>query len=505
MGFTTNLFELPTSFTTSRMNSLYSDFRRIEESNPEGFSANIAAWKTALLSALGACEHFPDSILISAGSSLVNFFDTNEHGTPLALDAVLDELVKDKDLIPLPNFLATNRVPLYQKQTWLNWATPRPTAIASWALQKAGLYNPDWKSALKNGRELGTLKKEKYVSVTALETVATALLNTLERDMESVSLIEVTKRFRGSRGENILHDSKNKIFTMGTPGGYTRTVFTKDMFYATYSRVTIPPRAVPYSQYSNKPREIELSPTDLDVLIVYLTKDVPKLSIKDDTIKLQLSVVNERDISPVTEKDRAVANMRSTVEEVIQRVDTLTVHIDSCDQRARQALESKSSNRTSLARYAVRSRKLALQSQEAALGMLTNLEKTLLSIDTAESNTQVMEALQNGVGILNSLNKEIGGAEKVAELMDELDDEMADTEDIGRQIGALASSKIDEGDVDDELEALLKQEQGKTREQPSDSIPEMPKVPASIPKSSPSEEEAEEENMITQLEGMLLE
>lgn len=502
MVFTTNLFELPASFTESRMNSLYADFRKIEDSNPEGFAANISAWKTALISVLGSCEEFPDCTLIDAKPDLVSFFDTALHGTPLALDTVFDELVKQKSLIPQSVFFNPNRYPLNYNPTWWTWMKPRPTALAAWAFEKAGLYDSTWKSAPRNGKDVGNLKKEKYVAVLAVDVVAKALLNAIEKDIKSTSIMGLVKTASSTTGVSA-EEPSNELLVMGTPSGYTRSVFTKNAFYSMYNRVKIPPKTGPYNQSSTTPRDIELSELDLDVLLVYLSKDKHKLSIKNNIIKVQLSAENEKEISPISEKDEAVANMKSTIEEIVKRVNALSTHVDSCDKKARTALSSKSSNRQSIAKYAIKSRRLAQEAQDSALKLLSNLEKTLLSIDTATNNMQVMGALETGVDILRSLNKEIGGAEKITELVDELGDEMADTEDIEKRLGSLAVSKVSEEDLDEELEAMLKQEQKKesvTKPSSNVAFPELPTVPTNKPKP----EESDTDELASQLEKTML-
>lgn len=495
MVFTTGLFELPVSFTESRMNSLYSDFRKIEEGNPEGFAANIAAWKTALLSMLGNCDNFPDRTLINAGPDLVSFFDTLQHGTPLALDTVFDQLVKNKSIVPFPTYMDPKRNPIYSGSTWWSLAKPNPIGIVSWAFQKTGLYDPSWKSAQNNGKTIGTLKREKYVAISALEVVATALVSQIEKDINSSSLIGIVKGATTTSTDP--SESSNRLYAMGTPGGYTRSIFTKQMFYATYNRVTIPPKTGPYNQLSNSALEIELSNSDLDVLLVYLSKDMPKLSVKNDVIKLQIHAANNSEISAVTDKDVTYAQLKHTVGKVIQRVNDLSAQIEACDKKARSALASKGSNRQSIAKYAVKSRKMAQSSQDSALDMLGNLEKTLSSLDTAEGNSEAFKALENSVSILNSLQKEIGGVEKVTELMDRLGDEMADTEEIDKQLGSLTASKVDEDDLDEELEAMLKQE--KEKASPKTNIPALPELP-NVPTTNPKKQsDTEDEELASQL------
>lgn len=81
-------FTPPPGFTERRMPSLYSDFRTIKESNTEGYDANVATWKSVLQEALSSGTVFPDAVLLTAGSSLLESFASARFGRPLALDCV---------------------------------------------------------------------------------------------------------------------------------------------------------------------------------------------------------------------------------------------------------------------------------------------------------------------------------------------------------------------------------------------------------------------------------
>ena len=55
---------------------------------------------------------------------------------------------------------------------------------------------------------------------------------------------------------------------------------------------------------------------------------------------------------------------------------------------------------------------------------------------------------------LGSLNKKTGGVERVQDVMEELRSQMMDVDDVTAVINEESAGKIDEGEVEDELEAL---------------------------------------------------
>lgn len=160
-------------FTESRKASLYSNFGRLQKTNPDGFDANIKAWKGVLLQSLNrGC--FEDKCAITAGQPLLEAFSDVKWGIPLALNTVFDELVKDKDLVSSEIFLGSSLPVL--KTSW------RP-----WSLTKAGLgwvashiIDMNWHSG-----ELGTLRSEKYIVVERLAGIANDLLAKLRAEMYS--------------------------------------------------------------------------------------------------------------------------------------------------------------------------------------------------------------------------------------------------------------------------------------------------------------------------------
>ena len=55
---------------------------------------------------------------------------------------------------------------------------------------------------------------------------------------------------------------------------------------------------------------------------------------------------------------------------------------------------------------------------------------------------------------LGSLNKKTGGVERVQDIMEELRSQMMDVDDVTAVINEESAGKIDEGEVEDELEAM---------------------------------------------------
>ena len=76
---------------SGRLASLYSDFRYMQASNPEGYRANLTAWESGLSDA-AKTGHIPgtrNTMSLSTGPYLLQALETYKFGKPLALGAVI--------------------------------------------------------------------------------------------------------------------------------------------------------------------------------------------------------------------------------------------------------------------------------------------------------------------------------------------------------------------------------------------------------------------------------
>lgn len=72
-----------------RLPSLYSDFRYLRTTNPNGFAANLAAWKDVLRAATERGLAGDDHLVLPVTDTLVSQLATREWGRPLALATVV--------------------------------------------------------------------------------------------------------------------------------------------------------------------------------------------------------------------------------------------------------------------------------------------------------------------------------------------------------------------------------------------------------------------------------
>ena len=155
--------------------------------------------------------------------------------------------------------------------------------------------------------------------------------------------------------------------------------------------------------------------------------------------------------------------MKLLISDISTQLEALTLKISDFDQKILLAVSNK--NRTA-ALASLRSKKLHECTYTRRADTLAQLEGTYTKIEEAASQVEVVKVMQASTKVLKGLNDQVGGMETVEELLDRLRTEMTRVEDVGASITEAGeeSSMVDEGAIDEELEALEKENQAKIDE-----------------------------------------
>lgn len=143
------------------------------------------------------------------------------------------------------------------------------------------------------------------------------------------------------------------------------------------------------------------------------------------------------------------------------QIEQLTARVAELDSKAREAVTNK---QLTTAKATLRSKKLADTKLQQRTATLSQLEEVYAKIEQAADQVEVVRVMEASSQTLKSLNKQTGGVEKVQDVMDGLKEEMMNADEIGQAINEVSAGEIDEGEVDDELEALEKMEREKLEE-----------------------------------------
>jgi charged multivesicular body protein 7 len=154
----------------------------------------------------------------------------------------------------------------------------------------------------------------------------------------------------------------------------------------------------------------------------------------------------------ITQQDSTIASIKTLIATMSKQVTTLEAKVAELDSSAKTALANK--NRVS-ALAALRSKKMAEQNLKQRLDTLMQLEEVYTKIEQAAGQIEIVQVMQASTGILRGLHTQIGGAERVEDIVEGLREEMTKVDEVGSIMNE-AGPVIDEGEVDEELEALEK-------------------------------------------------
>lgn len=155
--------------------------------------------------------------------------------------------------------------------------------------------------------------------------------------------------------------------------------------------------------------------------------------------------------SRVNENDRVIAELKLTRDKVKNYLKKLESSISACQSCVKECIRNKQKDKAMLA---LRKQKYLEKNLENGRGQLLNLEGQILSIENAQIQKNVYEALKEGNEYLKNLNKELT-VEDVNKLMEDTAEAIEYQQEVGR---ILSQQGIQEDDTDllqqlDELDA----------------------------------------------------
>jgi charged multivesicular body protein 7 len=198
-----------------------------------------------------------------------------------------------------------------------------------------------------------------------------------------------------------------------------------------------------------------LSPNDTSILLRHLARDRSAIAVSSNgnTIKFKSSLENEP--PEITSEDVNIASMRTLMASIEPQIDELTWKVSDLDRAAKEAVANK---QMLAAKSALRTKKLTQTKLEQRTATLSQLEDVYAKIEQAADQVEMVRVMEAAGQTLKSLNKQTGGVEKVQDVMEGLQAEMANADEIGQALNESSASQVDEGEVDEEFEELEKVE-----------------------------------------------
>lgn len=412
----------------ARLPALYSDFRAQRTLNPDGYQANISAWRHALshLATHGLlAKHSADSssFVVKIDNSLLRLLENRQFGQPLALGTAVREAVGNKEFVPLQGFLAAPGN-IYRK----GWGEV-PWAVVGWTLRQLGVVDP--------ARGEDQLPAGRYVVMENLEAAGR----------------ELSTRMAG----------QTSIFDR---------VFTKRQFEQMFATELVPGQ--------------RLTETDLDVLLCFLSRDKAMVQYDGQTVRIKGTAGDD---GPITEQDATIASIKELTASLKHQVGLLETRIEELNETAKTAITRK--NRIS-ALAALKSKKIVESSLSTRYATLNQLEAVASKIEQAADQVALVRVMESSSGVLADLNKAVGGTERVDSVMDKLREQMTDTDEVAAILAeggqAVDEAEIDdeleameseEREKREKEEAVAKKKEEAEREaEARKKLDELPSVPS---------------------------
>lgn len=414
------------------MPSLYSDFTLQRYSNPDGFAANTAAWIDALTKAARA------GLLPSDGADCDTM--SLKTGETLLRSLATKEWGRPLALrtvideaVSQRNLIPYQEFITARKSIYSrNW-TVQPWWLLSWALKQFRL--------LDSSTGAGPLPAASFVLISNIEEAASMIVNEM-----------------GSRNNQI-----DRIYPMSTFSTEAGKILS--------------------SHHG-------LTNSDLHLILTYLARDKSRIIYDAETVKFK---VEGEASSTLTTQDKTIASLKALTADLNMQVATLSTRISTLSESAQKAIDNK--NRTS-ALAALRSKRLSETTLMRRSETLAQLEEVYGKIEQAADQVAIIRVMEASTGVLRNLHAQVGGIDKVEEVIERLRDEMGNVDEIGGAIeaGAQEDSVIDESAVDEELARLENKANAREEEKGARQIQERLASIAAVRKSEEAQQEQRKGN-----------
>lgn len=380
-------------FKSSRLNSLYSDFNRLKQLNPDGYEANVLAWSNLLISLLKSKKL--SSVLSIPTPGLYLSLSIPVHGRPDALSTVLEELVKQQIVVPLSvyklvqgsfyDFIAskTSIFDYINPNKWLEW----------------GLSSIGFIGDFSPVNSKGELKHEYYINWDHLITI----------------------------GEDI-HLQICELFT----GDYTESLFDSSTLYDRIIAI-----------------EPKISKVDLEILMLFWLRDKNYITVREDQDNTYVKFGNT---SEITDDDVGIINLKATVNNLTKRNQVLEHKLEEIPNKIKALLKS-AGKQNGRVRNLLLTKKTVTSSLNKSNEILNQINTILLKINDTHLNLGLFESMKQSSAILKGINSQIS-VDEVDDLQNELDEEITKSDEINQALGTKVES---DEEIEAELDKLFEE------------------------------------------------
>ena len=200
-----------------------------------------------------------------------------------------------------------------------------------------------------------------------------------------------------------------------------------------------------------------MSETDVQLLLVYMSRDMSKLAFNAKAVKFLNTV--EEDDAVLTSEDETIASLKTLMHDLEMQISSVTNRVSELKNKAQSAVSQ--GNKAS-AMAALRSKRLAESVLNRRTATLTQLEEVFHKIEQAADQVEFVRLMEASTKVLRGLSAEIGDVDKIDNIVDDLRDEMTKVDDVAAQIAEVdqLGPVVDEDELDTELANMQRESQG---------------------------------------------
>ncbi|KAK6463657.1 hypothetical protein DFJ63DRAFT_335179 [Scheffersomyces coipomensis] len=392
------------NFRESRLRSLYSNFDRQKQLNPEGFDANIIAWKH-LLHDLLKSHQYHDSSLVSfpvINPNLSQYLSLPIYGRPLSLGTVLDELVSSFILIPYSEYSRVNQSYfdiISSNHSLLEYISPKHWI--QWGLENFGLS-----SHFTSINSKGELYDERYISWEILTKLGNDLLKYVEQE------------------------------EINNHGSYSSKLYDNQRLYDLV-----------------KKKEPKLSTLDFDIILIYFSRDLQKCKIKRVNEKVYIKFI----MNEITDSDMGIIDLETSLFNIDKRNRSLKRKIEDIDQQIQELISNKKIKLDDVRdrlRHFLQLKKIFNQSLNKGISSYSELQLILIKINDSNQNIDIYQQLVTSNQILKQLNSRINFSD-ITDVKEELGQEFVKSDEISDRLNM--ELIVDDSSIEEELQELYRE------------------------------------------------
>lgn len=168
-------------------------------------------------------------------------------------------------------------------------------------------------------------------------------------------------------------------------------------------------------------------------------------------------------LSPLTTQDRTIASLKTLIADLNVQTSSLNARVTDLTERAQTAVKAK--NRVA-ALAALKSKKAAEAALSQRFETLEQVEGVYGKIEQAADQVALVRVMEASTGVLRNLHAQVGGVDRVEDIVEGLRDEMGKVDEIGQVMeeAGRGDTVVDEEAIDEEFEALERQDRQEREE-----------------------------------------